>query len=93
VTFHFFDDVFRENFALESTERILYGFALLQSNFCHAHLPHTIPQRGFVIAERFCSPFGCQALPTASSKPELLPDAVREGGIHPSDYVPCAKFE
>jgi len=39
VTFHFSNDVFRQNFALESTERIFYGFALLQSNFCHAYPP------------------------------------------------------
>lgn len=36
MAFHFSNDVFRQNFTFESTERILYRFALLQSNFCHA---------------------------------------------------------
>jgi hypothetical protein len=39
VTLHFFNDVFRLNLAFESTECILQGFTLLQSNFCHAHPP------------------------------------------------------
>jgi hypothetical protein len=40
VTLHFFDDVFRLNLTFESTERVLQGLALLQSNFCHTHLLH-----------------------------------------------------
>ena len=33
VSLHLFNDVFRLNLALESTKRILQGFAFLQSNF------------------------------------------------------------
>ena len=42
VTFHFSNDVFRLNFTFESAERIVYGFARLQSNFCHAAPLHQI---------------------------------------------------
>ena len=53
MTFHFSNDVFRLNLTFESTERILQGFALLQSNFCHAHPPSRNSATRFLIAERF----------------------------------------
>ena len=37
VALHFLNDVFRLNLALESTERVLYGLAFLQPNFCQTH--------------------------------------------------------
>lgn len=42
VAFHFSNDVFRKNFTFESAKRILYGFALLHSNFCHLSPSHQI---------------------------------------------------
>jgi hypothetical protein len=42
VAFHLSNDVFRKHLAFESAKRILYGFALLQSNFCHAVPSHQI---------------------------------------------------
>src|SRR5215469_2905587 len=38
MTLYLFDNVFGLNLAFESTEGILQGFALLQSDFCHAPL-------------------------------------------------------
>jgi hypothetical protein len=57
VTLHFLDDVLGLNFAFESTKSILNRFALLQSNFCHAHHPQRrrIGQlRGYSIFAAFC---------------------------------------
>jgi hypothetical protein len=45
VTLHFLNNVLGLHFALESTKSILDRFALLQSNFCHAHHPPTTTQR------------------------------------------------
>lgn len=42
VAFYFSNDVFRKHFTFESAKRILNGFALLQSNFCHAVPSHPI---------------------------------------------------
>ena len=39
VTFHFLDDVFRLHLALEAAQGVLYGFTLLQSNFCQIESP------------------------------------------------------
>jgi len=65
VAFHFSNDVFRQNFTFESTERILYGFALLQSNFCHA-APLTPNHRdpGLLLAT-----FNTVSLPVTASIP------------------------
>src|SRR6516225_6056990 len=38
MTLYLFDNVFGLNLTFESTEGILQGFALLQSDFCHAPL-------------------------------------------------------
>ncbi len=41
MTFHFLNDVFGLNLALEPTKGILQRLALLQSNFCQTHHPQT----------------------------------------------------
>src|SRR6266545_998682 len=45
VTFHFFNDVFLLNFALEPTQSVFQRLALLQSNFCQVSSPLTGPNR------------------------------------------------
>ena len=85
MTFHFSNDVFRQNFALESTDRILYGFALLQSDFCHAHPPTYNSATRISYSRTFrISSFAARAAP-ASLKPELLADAVTAGGSAVTD--------
>src|SRR6516162_5248720 len=42
MTLYLFDNVFGLNLTFESTEGILQGFALLQSDFCHAPLLQVI---------------------------------------------------
>jgi len=41
VALDFLNDVFRLNFALESTQGVLDRLALLHSNFCQIHHPQT----------------------------------------------------
>jgi hypothetical protein len=65
VTFHFSHDVFRLNFTFKSAERILEGFALLQSNFCHVAPLHQIPAIRVFYKRRFRT----VGLPVTGAKP------------------------
>jgi hypothetical protein len=92
VTFHFFDDVFRLNLAFESTEGILQGFALLQSDFCHADSPKLV-RYGSLIADPQTHKLFLQGINLANLELELLADVVIMGGRLRGVLVCCAEIE
>ena len=74
MTFHFFNNVFGLNLTFEPTERILQGFALLQSNFCHSYPPKIGAMS--ILYSRFLR---CQDRTLGSCNHELLADVVTRG--------------
>ena len=94
MTFHFSNDVFRLNFTFKSAERILYGFARLQSNFCHA-----APFYQTAIRVSYKRHFVTVSLPVTASLPakpgkyELLTNVTAGSGFLPSVRFIRAKIE
>lgn len=89
MTFHLFDDVFRLNLAFETAEGIFQGFALLQSDFCHAPLLQIITAMLVFGTYVLCAPLVDIRLHELA-KPELLVDI---SGLLGIAFVFCAEIE
>jgi hypothetical protein len=92
MTLHLFDDVFGLNLTFESTEGILQGFALLQSDFCHSHSPKLV-RYGSLIADAQTHNLFLQDISLTNLELELLADVVILGGRLRGVLVSCAEIE
>jgi hypothetical protein len=92
VTFHFFDDVFGLNLTFESTEGILQGFALLQSDFRHAHSPKISAIR-ISFSRSWTHNLFLQGISLSNFELELLADVAILGGRLRGVLVSCAEIE
>ncbi|HKF04863.1 MAG TPA: hypothetical protein VKB49_21255 [Candidatus Sulfotelmatobacter sp.] len=92
MTLHLFDDVFGLNLTFESTEGILQGFALLQSDFCHAHSPKLV-RYGSLVADSQAHNLCLQGINLAYLELELLVDVAILVGRIRGVLVSCAEIE